>query len=485
MKEVPINVTTAQSGNGVGAAPRQAVPHRRWAVAAPLALGLVACGPLRDAARAHVETAARVNEQDLPVDQLAEWFVTSRSLPVRQDVVERVAHLWVDFVLFGQRVAAGDSLTDSQRVLAARWPEARRLVVARFHDGLVAQRVRLDSAAVDSVYHAGEWRYVRHVLLRVTPAMTPEQVEAKRRQAAALRARLAAGGPWSQANAVNEDTLARAAGGALGVLGRGEIVPAFEQAAYALAPGELSPVTESPFGLHVIERPRLAEVRAPFRDGVMSRLVARFDSAFVLDLERTRGLRVKGTGPGMLRRAVSSPELFRLSRHTMAAFDGGRVTAGDVLQWLDVLPPQVTEEISTASEDELRRFLRSVARDAMLSAEAAGAGVGLDSAEYRRLRDGVAVEVAAVRTALGLDSAGAADGAAVRSRVDGFLNQMVNDPEKLVPVPRFLADQLRQEARVRVFPAGVTRAFALATARRTALDSAAGRIPATPGSGLR
>ncbi|HEX9581000.1 MAG TPA: peptidylprolyl isomerase [Gemmatimonadales bacterium] len=447
---------------------------------------LAGCGALRDAATAHVETAARADGQELSVDQLAEWFTTGRSLPVRADVVERVAHLWVDYVLFSERVAAGDSLTDSVRVLAARWPEARRLVVARFHDRLVAERVNLDSVRLDSVYAAGDWRYLRHVLFRATPEMTQAQVAAKRRQADGIRGRLAAGGGWSQANALSEDSLARAAGGALGVVARGETVPAFEEAAYRLAPGELSQVTESPFGFHVIERPRLADARDGFRAGVLERLVARLDSVFVSDLEQRRGLALRGNAPGLVRRAASNPQLFRLSRQRLADYDGGHVTAGDVLQWLDVLPPQVTEEIATASDDDLRRFLRSVVRDKLLYTEAAAAGVSLDPADYQQLRDAVATDVAAVRTALGLDSAAAASATPVRARVDGYFGQIVNDPEKLVPVPRFLADRLRNEGRARVFPAGITRAYAIATARRAALDSAAGRIPAVqPGGPLR
>jgi NIMA-interacting peptidyl-prolyl cis-trans isomerase 1 len=47
---------------------------------------------------------------------------------------------------------------------------------------------------------------------------------------------------------------AKAKGGSLGTFGHGQMVPAFEEAAFGLPVGGISGIVETPFGYHLIQR---------------------------------------------------------------------------------------------------------------------------------------------------------------------------------------------------------------------------------------
>lgn len=91
----------------------------------------------------------------------------------------------------------------------------------------------------------------RHILVKVTPAMSAEQARAK---LAELKQKI-------DSKSATFEELARqhgqdgtaAKGGDLGWLYPGDTVPEFENAMNALQPGQVSDVVESPFGLHLIE----------------------------------------------------------------------------------------------------------------------------------------------------------------------------------------------------------------------------------------
>ena len=88
---------------------------------------------------------------------------------------------------------------------------------------------------------------------RARPTVTRTKEEAMKAAEATL-AKLKAGGNFEELAKSESDCPSKARGGDLGAFGRGQMVPPFEKAAFALKVGELSGIVESPFGYHVIKR---------------------------------------------------------------------------------------------------------------------------------------------------------------------------------------------------------------------------------------
>lgn len=92
----------------------------------------------------------------------------------------------------------------------------------------------------------------RHLLL-LTQGMDEEQKALRRHQIDSLRQVLADGADFIDlANRYTEDPSGRGNGGDLPYFGPGRMVPEFEAAAFALAPGELSQLVETSYGYHLI-----------------------------------------------------------------------------------------------------------------------------------------------------------------------------------------------------------------------------------------
>ena len=103
-------------------------------------------------------------------------------------------------------------------------------------------------------FDTGEGVKASHILVRV-PEGAPEARKAElRKKTEALLKRARAKEDFAAlARASSEDPGSAKNGGDLGAFGRGQMVPAFEQAAFALKPGEISDIVETPFGFHIIK----------------------------------------------------------------------------------------------------------------------------------------------------------------------------------------------------------------------------------------
>ena len=94
---------------------------------------------------------------------------------------------------------------------------------------------------------------VRHILISVAVDAPQGDADAALARLEAARARLEAGESFETvAEDVSEDPGSALSGGDVGFFARGQMVPEFEEAAFAIEPGELSEPVRSPFGWHLI-----------------------------------------------------------------------------------------------------------------------------------------------------------------------------------------------------------------------------------------
>ena len=141
-----------------------------------------------------------------------------------------------------------------------------------------------------------------HILLGIPPKATPEEVEQLRGKASKLQAEVAAGADFA-AYALKYSDDKNAPDGDLGCFGKGEMVEAFEKAAFSLKIGEISPVVRTEFGFHVIKlNDRRAAASANckdeemlnnFRNEIYQEELDRQMNLWLTDLRRKRFVEVR------------------------------------------------------------------------------------------------------------------------------------------------------------------------------------------------
>ena len=107
-------------------------------------------------------------------------------------------------------------------------------------------------------------RHAAHILLEVNDERS---VEDAKRQLAEVRAEVEAGADFAaKAEELSEDPGSATGGGDLGSSGRGVFVPAFEEALWALEPGQMSEPVETEFGVHLIKLIAMEDTEIPTLD---------------------------------------------------------------------------------------------------------------------------------------------------------------------------------------------------------------------------
>ena len=162
-----------------------------------------------------------------------------------------------------------------------------RLRIVRFK---VVSKIAVSDAEVEAAYRdqfgaargTQAFYTVRHILIR-PPNDSVEADKLARERARDARSRIENGESFGSVAEEVSDGPTAAKQGMLGEFKKGELDPQFEQAAFSLKPGDLSPVVKTKFGYHVIvidkiderEDPQVAERRDAIRGELREKAVER------------------------------------------------------------------------------------------------------------------------------------------------------------------------------------------------------------------
>jgi peptidyl-prolyl cis-trans isomerase D len=139
-----------------------------------------------------------------------------------------------------------------------RLPEKRKIKYLLIDAQALRARVTVTPQEIQDYYRDNEQQYstpgqikASHILLKTGEGKKEEDV---RKRAEALLAKAKAGADFAElATANSEDDSNKDKGGDLGFFGKGSMVPEFEQAAFALEPGQISDVVKTSYGFHIIK----------------------------------------------------------------------------------------------------------------------------------------------------------------------------------------------------------------------------------------
>lgn len=96
--------------------------------------------------------------------------------------------------------------------------------------------------------------HARHILVKVPEDADKKTVEENKKLAEEIREKLINGADFAEmAKKYSDDPGSKEKGGDLGWFGKGKMVKEFEQVAFSLKPGQISPVVKTKYGFHIIQ----------------------------------------------------------------------------------------------------------------------------------------------------------------------------------------------------------------------------------------
>ena len=316
--------------------------------------------------------AARAGDWALTEERLAELLVLAQPFPLDSTSAHQLASHWVAAAALTLRSAAGDSLLGSEALEASMWLDRREAVLTAERKARLGASVDVSAASAEAAFQEGEYRLVAHTLRRVGPETSSGERLRQQRIAERLLSTLVAGGSWDEVVAESDDVETRSAAGLLGLFARSELPSTLDRVVFRLEPGQVSPVTQSSRGFHVLYRPRFGEVGSLYAEQLRQRRLAEADAAANDGERESRRFALVPGAVTALGRMAGDPVKWLASAQPLAEWEGGRLTASVAARYLLHFPPESLAELAAADKDARARLIEDLGIRELRLRDAAG-----------------------------------------------------------------------------------------------------------------
>lgn len=455
------------------------------------AVSLTACEGFGQAMTSHTNVLARAAGHELTIDQAVNLLRPYDRLPAQAEVVDALGNLWIDYTLLAT-AGTRDSTLSNVNLEPLLTPYFNQQLVFQLRDRVIQPDTVFTDQQLEQLFsqqQTGVEVKARHVLLRLPADATAQQRDSVLALAQQVRDQARAGADFAQLAAqYSQEPGAAERGGDLGYFGQGQMVAPFEQAAFALQPGQVSDIVETAFGLHVIKvedrrQPSFGDARDAFRQQMVQQRVAEAEETYLRALTDSNRVEVQDGAVEVAKDLASKPET-RLSRRAanraLVTYVGGEVTAREYLEIMRGRTAPQRTQIAQAADDDLREWLRLLARDEILVVKAGEMGIQADPAELDSLRRQARTQLLDAARQAGLvpvvAQQGESEEQAIERVVMSFLEKVLTGQANVIPLNAIgygLREAYDAELNARAIPEVVSKV----QAARPATPGMPGQMP--------
>ena len=400
------------------------------------AVSLTACDSFGQAMGSHTNTVARAAGHELTVDATVNLLAPYPAIPAKAEVVNAIANLWMDFTLLAT-AASEDSTLKNVDMGPELVPYFNQQLVFKLRDKVIKVDTMLDDAQLKALFdkeQPGTTVKARHILLQLPPDATPAQRDSVMKVARSLRDQAKAGADFvALAKKYSQEPNADKSGGDLGYFpfeGPGSMVAPFAKAAFAMKPGEVSDVVTTTFGLHIIKVedrkvPPFEDSKESFRQSTIAKRYADAEKSYLDKLMADEKMEVQEGAIEAARELAKTPDQAmsrRASKRALVKYEHGELTGKDYLDIMRTRQAEQRAQVADATDDDLKEWLKMLARDEVLIERAKKEGITTSKAEEDSLKTQAHTALVQMSRATGLNPIVVASGESKKDAVEKAVN---------------------------------------------------------------